>query len=150
MTGLCQLSTLPSVSPFRCNDSLASGDKLTFFDGPSTAIPVHRSVCGSSQSVFRLPSLSQETQALSITSSGSHLTMLFTSDEYSGKFEYGFRLNYKFQDDPLQRGYLNGARAGEAAGSGRVVYFNYDHILTTSGHRPISALPLTLYIIIGK
>ncbi|VDL21511.1 unnamed protein product [Hymenolepis diminuta] len=82
----------------QCNEG--NGDRLSFYDGPSTDMSVHMSVCGSRHSVFQPKESghSSPAQYFSIASSGNHFAMLFTSDEFVGKYEFGFRLEYKFQN----------------------------------------------------
>ncbi|KAM3179352.1 hypothetical protein ACTXT7_000753 [Hymenolepis weldensis] len=81
----------------QCNEG--NGDRLNFYDGPSTDMSVYMSVCGSRHSIFH-PKESNHSipaQYLSIASSGSYFAMVFTSDDFVGKYEFGFRLEYKFQ-----------------------------------------------------
>eukprot|EP00108_Taenia_solium_P010360 TsM_000204400 transcript=TsM_000204400 gene=TsM_000204400 len=141
----------------RCNEATGqSGDRLYFYDGPTIEMPVQLSVCGSRQSVF-LPEAERQrasTQNLAIASSDSYFTMLFTSDEFAGKYEFGFRLEYRFQNlltwDTIanQKAMVNNSLKTKKE---RVVYFNY-HLQTlamspTSG---ISIAASNLYIFFGK
>nr|VZI07582.1 unnamed protein product [Spirometra erinaceieuropaei] len=81
----------------RCNMRFSAGDRIQFFDGPTTKSPPQMSICGSQHSVFGNQKSKSEIYPLSIVSSGSHFTMQFTADDFSGKFEFGYRAVYKFE-----------------------------------------------------
>ncbi|CDS42987.1 cubilin [Echinococcus multilocularis] len=140
----------------RCDEATGqSGDRLYFYDGPSIELPVQLSVCGSRQSVFR-PETEQHqasTRSLAIASSGSHFTMLFISDEFVGKFEFGFRLEYRFQHLITWEMVANQklmANNSLKSKKEQVVYFNYHlQTLSTSPTSKISTAALNLYIIFG-
>uniref|UniRef100_A0A5K3EV16 CUB domain-containing protein n=1 Tax=Mesocestoides corti TaxID=53468 RepID=A0A5K3EV16_MESCO len=143
----------------RCKeDTVHRGDRLYFYDGSSTHLPVQLSVCGSPQSVFRpetdkgLPT----DQNLAIASSGSHFTMLFASDEFVGKFEFGFRLEYHFRDliswdahDGEQKT-PNSQYNITNDKKGRLVYFNYPHkTIRITSISKLATMDIPLYIIIA-
>ena len=147
-----------NLFPLRCDENGGqSGDRLNFYDGPSISMPVQLSICGSRQSVFRPKNDAQRTsmQNLAIASSGAYFTLLFTSDIYVGKFEFGFRLEYQFQDLPTwdspTTSSVMKASNFTPPKKERVVYFNYHfQTIPTSSTPEILHAALNLYMVIGK
>lgn len=119
-------------------------------------MPIHMSVCGSRNSVFRPEGDSQisHAQNLATASSGSFFTMLFNSDEFVGKFEFGFRLEYKFQNllswksSKSQKSVPKKTKSME---KDRVIYFNYNiETLLTSSSFGLQRWTILLFTLIGK